>query len=175
MKGSLFRSIIFPYSVNIYITNFWNLYLVNCLFIFLFVCFLFFWSCLFLFHLRIALLHFYFCLTFSASVNLGETVTVVLKGYSFVEEHLYILNVSSAFGEKLNLTWTSAPFLQYVLAAITFVDVGIDMVELQPAVFLQAIRTSSLLVGLLSTSGWVWSQVADMEELRARLVFSLAP
>ena len=105
--------------------------------------------------MRIALLHFYFCLTFSASVNLGETVTVVLKGYSFVEEHLYILNVSSAFGEKLNLTWTSAPFLQYVLAAITFVDVGIDMVELQPAVFLQAIRTSSLLVGLLSTSGWV--------------------
>lgn len=63
--------------------------------------------------------------------------------------------MSSAFGEKLNLTWTSAAFLHHVLAAITFVEVGIDMVELQPAVFLQAIRTSSLLVGLLSTSGGV--------------------
>ena len=105
--------------------------------------------------MRVVLLLFYLCLTFSASVNLGETVTVVLKGYSFVEEHRYILNVSSAFGEELNLTWTSAAFLHHVLAAIAFVEVGIDMVELQPAVFLQAIRTSSLLVGLLSTSGWV--------------------
>ena len=64
--------------------------------------------------MRVVLLHFYFCLTFSASVNLGEIVTVVLKGYSFGEEHLYILNVSSAFGEKLNLTWTSAAFPQRV-------------------------------------------------------------
>ena len=67
-----------------------------------------------------------------------------------MEELLYILNVSSAFGEELNLTWTSAALPQRVLAALTLVEEGLDMVELQPAVFLQAI-TSSLSVGLLST------------------------
>ena len=87
---------------------------------------------------------------------------MVLKGYSFVEEHLYVFNVSSAFGEKLNLTSTSAAFPQRVLAAITLVKAGLDMVELQPAVFLQAIRTSSLPVGLLSTQ---WPRVGSDPKL----------
>ena len=87
---------------------------------------------------------------------------MVLKGYSFVEEHLYILNVSSAFGEKLNLTSTSAAFPQRVLAAITLVKAGLDMVELQPAVFLQVIGTSSLPVGLLFTQ---WPRVGSDPKL----------
>ena len=161
MKWLLFRSIIFPYSVNIFITNFWNLYLVNCLFILL---------VFFFFSPRVSL-----PLSFESSSSAFLFLLNILclcqfrwisyygpEGVFFCGRTSIHINVSSAFGENLNLTWTSAAFPQSVPAAITLVEVGLDMVELQPAVFLQAIRTSSLPVGLLSTQ---WPRVGSDPKL----------
>ena len=50
-----------------------------------------------------------------------------------MEEFLCRLNMFSAFGAELDLKWTSVAFPQDVLAAITLVEVDLEMKELQPA------------------------------------------
>ena len=80
LKCSLFKSIIFPNLVNIFITKFWIICLVNYLFLFHYLVFQEFSLVLSIESISSA---FSFYLTFSASINLGETVTYYgLEGVS---------------------------------------------------------------------------------------------
>ena len=176
MKWSLFRSIIFPYSVNIFITNFWNLYLVNSLFILF----------LLLFFLELSL-----PLSFESSSSAFLFLLNILclcqfrwnsycgpEGVFFWGRTSIHINVSSAFGENLNLTWTSAAFPQRVTGSY-HLDRGGTRYGGATACSLSAGYKNFLSdcgTSLYSVAkGGVWPQVADVEVLRASLVFALSP
>ena len=76
----MFGSAVFPNSVNIFITNVLNSLFVNCLFLFWY---LFSWGFSLAFSVESSSSAFSFCLTFSASMKLGEMVTYCgLEGVS---------------------------------------------------------------------------------------------
>ena len=72
LKCSLFTSVLSLDSVNIFIANVLNFYPVNCLFLFHY---LFFQELSLALSVESSSSALSFCLTFSASMNLGETVT----------------------------------------------------------------------------------------------------
>ena len=121
-RSSYFRSTSFPNSVNIFTSNTSNnlsgkLFIFLSLFIFsgVFSCF---------FQLGVAPLAFSFYLLFPASLNLGVTVTCILKGYSYVGVPCCRRHMLKAFdGRAGSDAGASHVFPQSVLLAITLVRI----------------------------------------------------
>ena len=176
MKRSLFRSIIFPHSVNIFITNFWNLYLVNSLFILF----------LLLFFLELSL-----PLSFESSSSAFLFLLNILCLCQFRwnsycgPEGVFFWGRTSIHIKCVQCLWWEAEFdmdISCLSSACTgSYHLGRGGTRYGGATacslsagyknFLSDCGTSLYSVA----KGGVWPQVADVEVLRASLVFALSP
>lgn len=171
LKYSLYTSIIFPDSVNIFIMNALNslpgkLFISVLWFIFSGFSPAFFWVVLLPFHL--------ICLIFSASMNLGETVTLLQfwRG-DLMWEHSYTDCLCPVpLMRELDLMWRQVTSFLRMLAAITLVGGGMEGQELMPGM-----GWDFPLVQWLSLPCWgqSLSQVAGAEALRVRPRLALFP